>query len=147
MARNDFNGDGRSDILWLLDENAAVSDWLATAGGSFTINDANAFAWLTAFHTFDLRATGDFNGDGRTDVLWQVDQSEFHNTWFASPDGGLDLTGVAFNGFTMGDPNWAIAGTGDFNGDGVDDLLWRNADGTLSNWLGSKNGAFVVNDT
>ncbi len=33
----------------------------------------------------------------------------------------------------------------DFNGDGHSDLLWRNDDGTVSNWLGSSGGGFVPN--
>ena len=35
--------------------------------------------------------------------------------------------------------------TGDFNGDGKDDLLWRGADGSLTNWFGQANGGFSVN--
>jgi hypothetical protein len=41
---------------------------------------------------------------------------------------------------------WAIHATGDYNGDGVDDLLWRHSNGLLSNWLGSTSGHFTVND-
>ena len=146
MARSDFNGDGRSDILWLFHGSVAVSNWLATSSGSFAINDANAFNWLTALHTFDLKATGDFNGDGRTDVLWNVDHSPFHQVWLSSPAGGFPNAFSSNAVFQMGDVRWRIEGTGDFNGDGIDDLLWRNVDGTLSNWLGSGGGNFVVND-
>src|SRR5215218_10063421 len=81
MARNDFNGDGRSDILWMFHANVAVSNWLTTPSGGFSINDASAFNWLNAFHLFELKAVGDFNGDGRTDVLWNVDESPFHSVW------------------------------------------------------------------
>jgi len=28
---------------------------------------------------------------------------------------------------TVADPNWQVAGIGDFDGDGMDDILWRNA--------------------
>ncbi|HEV2044015.1 MAG TPA: Calx-beta domain-containing protein, partial [Sphingomicrobium sp.] len=31
----------------------------------------------------------------------------------------------------------------DFNGDGRSDILWRNVDGQMSNWLGQANGGFV----
>ena len=31
------------------------------------------------------------------------------------------------------------------NGDGRDDILWRNDDGSLTNWLGTSNGGFVSN--
>jgi hypothetical protein len=40
-------------------------------------------------------------------------------------------------------PNaWQIVGAGDFNGDGTDDILWRNNDGTVANWLMS-NGQYT----
>jgi FG-GAP-like repeat len=146
MPRYDFNGDGRSDILWLYHDNVAVSNWLATPDGNFTINDAHAFVSLAAVHTFDAKAVGDFNGDGRADVLWQVDGGGFHETWLSSADGGFANTFGGNVGFEMGDSNWKIADTGDFNGDGVDDLLWRHNDGRLSNWLGTASGQFVVND-
>ncbi|WP_309602322.1 FG-GAP repeat protein, partial [Sphingomonas sp.] len=35
---------------------------------------------------------------------------------------------------------------GDYNGDGRDDILWRNTNGQLSDWLGTATGGFVTND-
>lgn len=148
MPHNDFNGDGRSDVLWLLGGDIAVSNWLGTASGGFSINDANASNWLTAWHQFRFIQTGDFNGDGRTDILWVVDPGpdQGHMIWFSDTSGGFSITGPG-TGFTVGDTSWNVAGTGDFNGDGVDDLLWRHETGTLSNWLGSQSGTFTVNDS
>ncbi|MEO7410485.1 MAG: hypothetical protein ABIU10_04090, partial [Sphingomicrobium sp.] len=40
-VRNDFNGDGRSDILWR-STTGQLSDWLGQANGGFIGNDANA---------------------------------------------------------------------------------------------------------
>ena len=40
---------------------------------------------------------------------------------------------------------WHVDGTGDFNGDGRDDILWRHNSGTLTNWLGTANGSFADN--
>ena len=39
-ARNDFNGDGRSDILWR-DSSGAVTNSLGQANGGFASNAAN----------------------------------------------------------------------------------------------------------
>ncbi|MCY7279803.1 MAG: M10 family metallopeptidase C-terminal domain-containing protein, partial [Sphingomonas bacterium] len=41
-VRNDFNGDGRSDILWRNVATGQLSDWLGQANGGFVGNDANA---------------------------------------------------------------------------------------------------------
>jgi hypothetical protein len=32
-------------------------------------------------------------------------------------------------------PSWSIFETGDFNGVGKNDILWRNSDGTVGMWL------------
>jgi hypothetical protein len=33
-------------------------------------------------------------------------------------------------------PNaWVVVGTGDFNGDGKSDILWRNSNGDVGIWL------------
>jgi FG-GAP repeat len=39
--------------------------------------------------------------------------------------------------------HWSIAGTGDFNGDGYSDILWRNTNGDVVIWL--MNGTTVLN--
>ena len=65
---------------------------------------------------------GDFNGDGKPDVLWRRQVSGDNLAWFMNGTtiaGGALLTAVA-------DPNWFIVGTADFNGDGKPDILWRN---------------------
>ena len=148
MTRNDFNGDGRGDVLWLLGGDSAVSNWLGTASGGFTINDSNAYNALNAMHQFHFTQTGDFNGDGRSDVLWVVDPgpNQAHMIWFSDSSGGSSINGPG-TGFSVGSSGWHVEGAGDFNGDGIDDLLWRHENGTLSNWLGSLSGSFTVNDS
>jgi hypothetical protein len=67
--------------------------------------------------------TGDFNGDGKVDILWQHDTTGANIVWF--------MNGTTFSSYqyvlNAGDVNWKIAGTGDFNGDGKVDILWRHA--------------------
>jgi len=39
-----------------------------------------------------------------------------------------------------------VAAIGDYNGDGTDDILWRNtATGNVTDWLGTPTGAFADN--
>jgi hypothetical protein len=137
---NDFNGDGISDILWRSDS-GQLSNWLGNDAGGFANNDANAFSNVPA--NWHVAGTGDFNGDGLTDVLWRSDTGQVSD-WLGQANGGF----VANDGNALASvpTNWQIAGTGDFNGDNVDDILWRSDDGALSNWLGTDNGGFTVND-
>jgi serine protease len=39
------------------------------------------------------------------------------------------------------DPSWQFYASGDFNGDGVTDIVWRRPDNTLTVWLMNANGA------
>jgi FG-GAP repeat len=41
--------------------------------------------------------------------------------------------------------DWQIVQTGDFNGDGRDDVLWRHSNGTVTDWLGTATGGFTGN--
>ncbi|MFN2472885.1 MAG: hypothetical protein ABR588_03035, partial [Sphingomicrobium sp.] len=42
--------------------------------------------------------------------------------------------------------SWQVAAVGDYNGDGRDDILWRNSGGQLSDWLANGSGGFAGND-
>jgi Ca2+-binding RTX toxin-like protein len=41
--------------------------------------------------------------------------------------------------------DWKVAGIGDFNGDGKDDVLWRSDTGQTTDWLGTASGGFIDN--
>jgi hypothetical protein len=84
-AHNDFNGDGRSDVL-LRNIDGTVTDWLANDRGGFTPNAANAlFGVPLDWHVI---GTGDFNGDGRVDLLWHNNDGTVTD-WFGQTDGNF----------------------------------------------------------
>ena len=136
-AANDFDGDGRSDILWRSD-NGLLASWNGQPSGSF-VGNANVNYALGI--NWQVGGTGDFNGDGRVDILLR-----------SSSGAVAEWTGQA-NGSFVGNPNanyslgisWHIAGVGDFNGDGRSDILLRNDNGLLAEWNGQTNGSFVGN--
>ena len=134
---DDFNGDGRSDILWRNDD-GSFGDWFGNANGGFTVNNASVTSVPTSWH---ITGTGDFNGDGRTDIAWRNDDGTFGD-WLATAS-GFESNGASV---TPVPTSWHVVGTGDFNGDGRSDLLWRNDSGALGNWLGTAGGTFIVND-
>jgi hypothetical protein len=140
-VRNDFNGDGRSDVLWRSDV-GEFTNWLGQANGGFAGNGANT--WYTNLpSSWQIIGTGDFNGDGRDDILWRSASGEMTN-WLGQANGGFVNNG-ANAWFTNLPSTWQVVGTGDFNGDGRDDLMWRSTSGEFSNWLGQANGGFLNN--
>jgi Ca2+-binding RTX toxin-like protein len=135
----DFNGDGFSDILWR-NTNGQLSQWLGTANGGFTGN--GGIVNQTVGNDWKIAGTADFNGDGRADILWRNDNGQL-SQWLGTANGGFTGNGGIVNQ-TVGN-DWKIAGTADFNGDGFSDILWRNTNGQLSQWLGAANGGFTGN--
>jgi hypothetical protein len=64
---------------------------------------------------------GDFNADGRPDLVWRNSSTGQNRVWFMN-----DSTFLGSAALTSAAAPWQIAGTGDFNGDGFNDLVWRN---------------------
>ena len=140
VTRNDFNGDGHSDILWRND-NGTLTNWLGQDGGNFVGNYESGVLSLPEGWT--VIGTGDFNGDGRTDVLWRHENGTITD-WLAQEKGVFRGNFETFNVGVGAD--WTFAGTGDFNGDGRADALWRKGDGSLVSWWGNQNGSFTLDN-
>ena len=72
--------------------------------------------------------SSDFNGDGKSDILWQNDNGQVA-IW--------ELNGTTvIGGGIVGNPgpSWEVIATGDFNGDGISDILWQNDSGEVDIW-------------
>jgi FG-GAP-like repeat len=121
--RNDFNGDGKSDILWR-NTDGRVALW--QMNGS-TLTTGSVFANVPT--TWTIANTGDFNGDGKSDILWRNTDGQVA-LW--QMNGATPTTQTVIGSAPT---NWQISGTGDFNGDNKSDILWRNTnDGSVAIW-------------
>lgn len=138
-VQNDFNGDGRSDILWR-HSSGEVGQWLGQRDGAFVNNgrvapnpvDPN---WFVA-------GIGDFNGDGRADVFWRHSSGAL-GEWQGQPSGQFVNISSAVPGVV--DSSWRVVGVSDYNGDGREDILWRHTSGVITEWLGRSDGSFFNN--
>ena len=90
--------------------------------------------------SWQIKDTGDFNGDGKSDILWQSSNGT-PAIWLM--DGTNAVTVGAAGSFNPG-PSWQIKDTGDFNGDGKSDILWQGNDGTPAIWLMDGTNAVTV---
>ena len=92
--------------------------------------------WLGDIHVIRFSepalgpGAGDYDGDGRDDILWRNGDTGENVVWpAANAWAAMGLRWVR-------DLDWDIAGAGDFNGDGRSDIFWRNgATGANALWL------------
>ncbi|UYQ65243.1 FG-GAP-like repeat-containing protein [Streptomyces peucetius] len=154
FVTGDFNGDGRGDMAATYGySDTSVKIWVALGrpDGGF---EAPAVAWSApagSFHTsYMTPQAGDFDGDGRDDLA----------VWYAYADGTTKLwtfTGTEKGTFDAPFSSWSAPSgtwlrertkftTGDFDGDGRDDLAVFYGQGTNAVktyvFTGAPNGGF-----
>ncbi len=140
LGTADFNDDGRSDMLWQNVNSGAIVLWQMNGtaidpnnSGGVTFN-GNAVSLGSDWH---FLGTGDFSGDGTSDILWQNVNSGAVVLW--DMNGGAinpgRSGGLTYNGSPVAlGPDWHFVETGDLSGDNTSDILWQNVNGTFALW-------------
>jgi FG-GAP-like repeat len=85
--------------------------------------------------------TGDFNGDGMSDIVWRDDSG---NTAIWLMRGASVLS---FGGLGNVPINWTLSLVGDFDGDGKSDLLWRDTNEVSWNGTSGDTSIWFMNGT
>jgi hypothetical protein len=117
---NDFNADGAADVRWFnyLDGKSAV--WLMNA--TKLLWPGPAFPGPTGGSWTRVTST-DFNLDGMADLLWRNTTTGAIQVWL------MNGTAPIFKGAPVAAPigdGWVAANAGDFNLDGLKDVIWYN---------------------
>ncbi len=141
VVRTDFNGDGRDD--WFVAWKASGQNYLyrQNGNGTFTRFD-NLISSSGINGSPDNLLSGDFNGDGRDDLLFHWKSAGTNRLYLSDAVGSFDEVLDPMNVSNVGgNPDDAL--TGDFNGDGKTDVFffWRQP-GTNRFYYGQAGGTF-----
>ena len=123
---NDIDGNEAPDLLWRNQRTGENGFWLLDGAGitvttTATFESQDNTDWV-------LASSNDINQDGEIDLLWRNQRTGENGLWLMDYDpttGAYDRTDTIV---VESQPNsqWVIGGSGDFNGDGEEDILWRN---------------------
>ena len=122
----DFNGDGKSDILLRDGSNGDCFVWEMNGLKLLGDNSSGYVGWTPPNANWTVAGVGDFNGDGKSDILLQDGATGDCFVWEMN---GLKLLTDASYGYVGWRPpnnQWRAVGTGDYNGDGKSDILLRD---------------------
>lgn len=117
----DFDGDGYPDLFW---RHAADGRNYVQFMREVAILGASAYVAQVADLAWAPVGFDDFDGDGRTDLLWRHGGSGQNTMWLM---GGGGYPRQTANVYKEPDPQWQVVQTGDFDGDGKADVFWRHA--------------------
>ena len=121
-VKNDFNGDGRSDIL---------SRSVSFQKGTLLLNEMNGNIITESTivkhlnHVWEIAHIGDFTGENKVDLL--IRHSTAGTLFLFEMDGPSILSEERIGKFDK----WDLVAAADFTGDGKEDLLLREKDTEL----------------
>jgi hypothetical protein len=128
----DMNGDGHVDMIWQNPQTGEVQTWFLTGTqriGTASMHDQSSGALLSAPSPWYLGATGDFNGDGFTDLVFSRHDTGETHVWLMNGTNRTTDRLVFDSQGNIPEPSsdWSLVSAADFNQDGTPDLVWHSA--------------------
>ena len=142
VAVADMDGDGDDDLVWQHRTQGLVSAWLMN--GTTMVEGRLLTPSRVTDTNWRIVGSGDFDRDGRADLVWQHQVTGQSSVWFMN--GTTQVRGTLLSPPGVADTNWQIRAVCDLNGDGWPDLVWQNvATGSLAAWM--MNGLTMTEGT
>jgi hypothetical protein len=137
VGQRDFNKDGNYDILWKNGTTGQLDIWFLNGATAFDGWSPSSNQRNYADPNWSIVGTGDFNNDGFGDILWNNSATGELRIWLLNGQTKTVLADFSPGSINPSDPNkWKLQGVGDFNSDGMSDLLWQSTvSGQVVIWL------------
>ena len=140
VAAQDFNADGKADIVWHHRTLGYVALWYMN--GVELID--SVLIGLVPDKAWQIEATADFNSDGKPDLLWRHQTQGWVAAWLM--DGLVLVESRDLSPNRVADTNWRIVSVADVNRDNMPDLIWQDVvNGWIGVWL--MNGTTLLQST
>jgi uncharacterized repeat protein (TIGR03803 family) len=143
VAAADCNGDGVPDLVWQNQSTGQVNVNYYGGPGGATLTGYAVLNSGAGTQGWKVVAAADFDGNGAADLVWQnLATGQVNVNYYTGPQ----LTGYAVLNSGAGTAGWSVVGAGDFDGNGVPDLVWQETStGQLTvNYYGGPNGAVFM---
>jgi len=131
IGAGDFSGDGKTTLVFQSRTTNQIVFWytggtdLAAISGSATVDITPASGWKVV-------GMGDFNGDGKSDLVFQNQSTNQVALWYMNGSQFQSGDSPAY----LPPTGWKVVGAGDFNGDGASDLAFQDqATGKIAIWF------------
>ena len=138
VGTGDFRGDGTIALVLQNRGNNAIVLWY-TGGANHATITGGEYVSVIPVSGWSVVGVGDFNADGRSDLVFQNQSTNQIAIWLMSGplyQGGVLMPSVPLAG-------WRIVATGDIDGDGFTDLIFQNqTTGQITLWY--MNGTTYV---
>jgi hypothetical protein len=121
-----YDASSAGNLLWTETQSVTVTNgnYAVILGNGTAILGTEGYLRTVADLNWQVAGVGDYNGDGKSDILWR---NTVTGENYLYPMNGLAILGTEGYIRTVADQNWQVKGTGDYDGDGKADILWRNA--------------------
>jgi hypothetical protein len=135
----DFDGDAKADVWW---RNTSTGENYIFPMDGLAIKATEGYVRTVPDQNWQVAGLGDFDGDGKSDVLWHNAVTGQSYVYFMD---GLTIKPTEGYIRTVADTNWKIAAVADLDGDGKADIFWRNS-ATGQQYVYLMDGLNIVNE-
>lgn len=141
-GEGDFNGNGVTDLLYYNSSTGEVGEWFMSNG---QLSSSQGIGSVGTGSGWSIVGTGDFTGNGTDDILFYNSGTGIVGEWLMS-NGALSSSKTV--GSVGAGSGWTVVGTGDFNDNGIDDILFYNSStGSVGEWLMNSSGQVASSQT